>query len=143
MLRRKSKKIYEDYVILRRRVNLDTLNFRLLEPKDKIYAAIVTSYQRTSSYRNAQEARLIKSTTEKYELMKDGITYIAEFLKAKYNDSTPESVQLILRPNMTFLIPLLTNYFPEWDIEVFHSQQDVSLLTPMPSIVRFTKKVIA
>lgn len=139
----KDVKVFDDYMVIKRRIKLDSLNFRTLRPKEKIYAAVVTSYRRTQSYRNTQELKIMKMNQEKYDLLKDGVTYIAEFLNANYNDSSPKTIQLIIRPNMVFLLPLLEGYFPEWKVTIYHALPSVSALLPLPSIVRFSKKVIA
>ncbi len=139
----KNVKVYDDYMVVKRRVKLDSLNFRTLKPGEKIYAAIVTSYRRTQSYRNTQELKIMKLNQEKYDLLKDGITYIAEFLNSNYNDSQGKKIQLIIKPNMVFLLPLLKGYFPEWEVQIYHALPSISALLPLPSIVEFSKKVIA
>ena len=132
----------EHFHVIGKRLNTDSINYDTLGPKDKIYASIITAYKNTQSYKNKKEMEEMRITTEKYQLVKDTITYVASLLSKDYGDAKAEDVQIILKPEVANIISVLGDYLPEWEITPIPPNPDVAKLAPMPTIIRCKRGVL-
>ena len=139
---KKKQKDNAQYVVVAKKLNTNNLNYDTLSPKDKIYAAFVTAYKNSESYKNKRMMADMKIAQDKYLLSKDTITLVANYLNQKYGDSDAKVEYIILKPNVAGVISAISDYLPGWHIQPIHPNKEVSRLVPMPTILRCERVVL-
>lgn len=136
------KKENKQYVVVAKKLNTDNMSYDTLTPKDKIYAAMITAYKNSDSYKNKRMLADMKIAQDKYLLSKDTITMVAQYLNQQYGDSDVRVTYIILKPNVSSVISAIADYLPGWKIQPIYPNKDVARLVPMPTIIRCERGVL-